>query len=150
MKHFGALLAVALFLVWFIWNLLNLHHLVKDARDGSRLGPMWWVRLGSVSLCAGFVSWVWGLLSGGLDPEDTCQFARHQTYDDAYRQAHADEPYRLFPLHNKCNAHYDLVPSWVNPVVAACAVVCLVAVAVLLWQGVTHLTRSPLRKERLD
>ncbi|MEF9906184.1 hypothetical protein [Streptomyces sp. P9-A2] len=47
---------------------------------------------------------------------------------------------RLFPLHDKCNAHYDLVPARVNPAIVNCVAFVLLATAVLLWFGVARLT----------
>ncbi|WP_326754579.1 hypothetical protein OIE73_25330 [Streptomyces hirsutus] len=47
---------------------------------------------------------------------------------------------RLFPLHNKCNAEYDLVPAWVNPAIVNRVAFVLLATAVLLWFGVRHFT----------
>jgi hypothetical protein len=104
---------------------------------------MWWTRLCSVSLFAGLASWLRGALSGGLDVGETCQFVHHERFDYAYRESHAEEPQKLFPLHNKCNAHYDLVPSWVNPAIVICTVVALAAVAVLVWFGSARLFGLP-------
>ncbi|MFI9051563.1 hypothetical protein [Streptomyces sp. NPDC053427] len=102
---------------------------------------MWWTRLCSVSLFAGLASWIRGLFSGGLDVRKACLFVHHESYDHAYRTSHVEEIGRLFPLHNKCNAGYDMVPAWVNTTVVACAVISLAALAVLLWFGATQLVR---------
>lgn len=87
-----------------------------------------------------------GKFRGGLDARKTCQFVHHEYYDRAYRDAHAVEFDRLFPLHNKCNAHFDLVPAWVNPSIMLCAALVLAAVAVPLRFGIACLT-SFSRKE---
>ena len=91
----------------------------------KRRGPFFWLLL-SVLSCAGipFV-WIWGVFSSGLDVEETCELFRGQDFDDDYRSEHLRETSRVFPLHNKCNASYDLVPIWVNP-----ALVCLTLLAV--------------------
>ncbi|MFD6325247.1 hypothetical protein ACFWOL_20775 [Streptomyces sp. NPDC058442] len=81
------------------------------------------------------------MLSGGLDVGETCGYTHHQTYDSAYLEAHPEAFNELFPLSNKCNAHYDLVPAWVNPTIANCAAFVLLATAVLLWFGTARLAR---------
>lgn len=91
---------------------------------------------------AGFsVAYVTGLFSGGLDVRETCVLRRGVVYDHAYVEAHASEFQQWFPLHSKCNAHVDLVPSWVNPtavffaLLAAIGVLCLAAAAVTALRG---------------
>ncbi|WP_199236051.1 hypothetical protein [Micromonospora sp. S4605] len=77
--------------------------------------PGWFI--GTAGLCVGAtaVTWFVGAFAGSsLDPEESCH-AAGATYDSAYRSAHWQEPSRWFPLHNRCNASYDLVPAWVNP-----------------------------------
>lgn len=46
-----------------------------------------------------------------LDKEEECTVILHQRYDAKY--AHAEE--QFFPLTQKCNASYDMVPFFVNP-----------------------------------
>ncbi|MEV5999036.1 hypothetical protein AB0M25_07035 [Streptomyces griseomycini] len=70
------------------------------------------------------VVWFWGAWSGGLDVAETCRLLHGQEFDPDYRGEHPDEPLRVFPLHNRCNASYDLVPAWINP-----ALVCLAVTA---------------------
>ncbi|MET8170712.1 hypothetical protein ABZT34_41910 [Streptomyces sp. NPDC005329] len=77
--------------------------------------PVFWLTLSALSCVGLFLTWFWGAWSGGLDVAETCALLRGQKYDDAYRAEHWREPSRFFPLHNKCNASYDLVPAWVNP-----------------------------------
>nr|WSZ96936.1 hypothetical protein OH820_15810 [Streptomyces sp. NBC_00857] len=147
MKEAGALTVALLLVVWLVWNLWNLFRIAIDLRNGSWWRPMWWTRLCSVSLFAGLASWIrGGVFGGGLDVRETCQFVHHERYDEAYWDSHAEEFQKIFPLHNKCNAHFDMVPAWVNPAIATCAIVSLAAIAVLLWFGTTHLT-SLSRKE---
>ncbi len=83
----------------------------------------------------GTAVWLSGAFSGGLDVQESCRLTHHQRYDSAYRLAHAGEFQRLFPLRNKCNASYDLVPAWVNPAVAACFVVAVLCTVMLVWLG---------------
>lgn len=96
--------------------------------------PHLWLLLSVASCVGGFVIWCWGVFSGGLDAQETCEILRGQVYDDGYREEHWREPSRVFPLHNKCNASYDLVAAWINPTLvclAVTAVGCLIAAAVL-------------------
>lgn len=146
MKQAGALVAAVILVVWLVWNLWSVFRMVTGLRDRSWRRPLWWARVCSVSLFAGLSVWTWGVFRTGLDVRETCQFVHHVHYDRAYRDAHAAEFQRFFPLHNRCNAHFDLVPAWVNPSLAVCAVISIVAIAVLVKFGITHLTRSP-RKE---
>ncbi|MFF1544289.1 hypothetical protein [Streptomyces sp. NPDC058291] len=80
-----------------------------------RGGPFHWLTLSALSCGALFVTWLWGAWSGGLDVAETCTLREGQEYDDVYRAEHWREPSQVFPLHNRCNASYDLVPAWVNP-----------------------------------
>lgn len=96
-----------------------------SAVDRNWRKPSLWVLLSVLSCACVPLVWFWGAFSGGLDVRETCELLEGQVYDDAYRAEHYREPGRLFPLHNKCNASYDLVPLWVNP-----TLVCLAIVAV--------------------
>ncbi|MCP9956614.1 hypothetical protein [Streptomyces sudanensis] len=146
MKQAGALLVAVVLVSWLVWNLWNVFRIATDFRGGSWRRPLWWARVGSIALFAGLMTWIWGKFRGGLDARKTCQFVHHEYYDRAYRDAHAVEFDRLFPLHNKCNAHFDLVPAWVNPSIMLCAALVLAAVAVPLRFGIACLT-SFSRKE---
>ncbi|MBP0461165.1 hypothetical protein [Streptomyces montanisoli] len=132
MKAAGALSTTAVLCVWLVWNLVCLYRMARGVRSGAWRRPMWWTRLCSVALFAGLASWIWGVLSEGLDTREECVLRHHQRYDDAYRAAHEQQARGLFPLHDKCNAQYDLVPAWVNPAMVSCAVVAVAAIAVLL------------------
>lgn len=140
MKAAGTLAAELLLLAWLAWNAWNLFRIPAGLSNGAWRRPMWWARLCSVTLFAGLVSWVWGIFSPGLDVEEECVLRHHQTFDDAYWDSHFREAQRFFPLHARCNAHYDLVPAWVNPTVVCCAVVSLAAAGVLLWFGAVRLS----------
>ncbi|MGW4596899.1 hypothetical protein ACWEOA_16560 [Streptomyces sp. NPDC004457] len=141
MKQLGALFTAVVLIGWSVWNLWNLYRIVTGLRDAPWRRPLWWARVCSVALFTGLVSWIWGVLRGGLDVRETCQFVHHEHYDRAYRDAHAAEFRKFFPLHDKCNAHFDLVPAWVNPSITVCAVIATTAVAVLLKSGIAHLRR---------
>lgn len=55
-----------------------------------------------------------GAAAPALDVGEQCA-AAGQIYDRTYQIEHIGESGKLFPMHNKCNAKYDLVPAWVNP-----------------------------------
>jgi hypothetical protein len=139
MKQAGAAIAAVILVVWLVWNLWNVYRLTAGLRDRSWRRPMWWTRLCSVSLFAGLASWIRGVFSAGLDLRETCQYVHDERYDAAYWESRTDEFRKLFPLHNNCNAHFDLVPGWVNPAIVVCAVISLVAAAVLIGFGIRRL-----------
>ncbi|CAL9567841.1 hypothetical protein SUDANB176_04777 [Streptomyces sp. enrichment culture] len=91
-------------------------------RGTSRRPPVFWFLSSALSCFALFVVWLWGAWSGGLDVAETCRLLHGQPFDPDYRGEHLDEPLRVFPLHNKCNASYDLVPAWINPTLVCLAV----------------------------
>jgi hypothetical protein len=97
----------------------------------TRLRPLAWFGLALLALLAfGFTAFV-GAWAGGKDIDETCA-AAGQALDQSYRAQHWQEPGQFFPMHNRCNADYDLVPGWVNPalvIFAVVAVACLVGVA---------------------
>ncbi|MFB7373173.1 hypothetical protein ACFC0D_25375 [Streptomyces sp. NPDC056222] len=95
----------------------------EASRGGVRRGPTLWLLLTAVCCCGLFLIFVMGASAGGLDVREACGLAG-QDYDEAYRAEHWQEPSRLFPLHNKCNASFDLVPAWINP-----TLVCLTVAA---------------------
>lgn len=98
----------------------------------ARLRPSAWLGLTLLALLAfGLTAFV-GMWSGGKDIDETCAVA-HQPLDHVYRAQHWQEPGRFFPMHDRCTADYDLVPGWINPGLAAFAVVavtCLVGLVV--------------------
>ncbi|MFF9123819.1 hypothetical protein ACF09J_11025 [Streptomyces sp. NPDC014889] len=87
----------------------------------------WFAGTAVLLLLGTVAAWFVGALAGtSLDPAKACH-AVGQTYDEDYRSAHLNDT-QLFPLHDPCNAGYDLVPGWVNPAVVvlpALAVACL-------------------------
>lgn len=141
MKALGLLTVVAVLGAWLVWNAWNVFRLVTGVRDSSWRGPMWWTRLCSVALFVGVAAGIRGLFATGLDTRKTCLFVHHERYDEAYRHSHAAVFSKIFPLHNMCNAHADLVPAWVNPTIAVCGVVALAAAAAPLWFVTTHVIR---------
>jgi hypothetical protein len=106
-----------------------------------RIPPLAWFIYGLLSLIALGITFFVGAFASGKDINETCAKAR-QPLDDVYRDAHWLEPGQIFPMHDKCNANYDMVPFWVNPAL----VVFVVAVAVCLIGFVVSITTRLVRK----
>ncbi|MEH0937813.1 hypothetical protein [Micromonospora psammae] len=87
--------------------------------------PGGWVRLALITASCTLLLYVYGLFSRvAYDIGETCDWLG-QHYDTGYRAEHWREPGRWFPLHNRCNAGYDLVPTYVNPSLVVLAVLTL-------------------------
>ncbi|WP_055524980.1 hypothetical protein [Streptomyces graminilatus] len=78
-----------------------------------------------------------GIFAGGQEIDETCA-SLGRPLDERYRAEHWREPGRLFPLHNKCDADYDLVPVWVNPAIIGLTLLIVVSVGVGLWRAVAR------------
>ncbi|WP_146069210.1 hypothetical protein [Arthrobacter sp. ZGTC412] len=95
-----------------------------------RIEP-WWIQLGIFSAFMVPVLLFFGILTGGLDDQETCGIRHQQHYDREYRKAHPEHAGRnIFPLSNKCNADYDMVPFWMNPAVVGFALLAVGAFTV--------------------
>ena len=91
--------------------------------DGWRT-PRWFLLAAAASAYVAAVAWLRGLAVYPVllvTLSDVCA-SNAQYLNDEYREDHHDEYVRLFPLHARCNADFDLVPSWVNPTVGLCLV----------------------------
>ncbi|MFE6161821.1 hypothetical protein ACFQ7F_23250 [Streptomyces sp. NPDC056486] len=112
---------------------------VRALRAGGRgAWPMLALATAPVSLLGLLVSYCVGAFSGALRVEKSCR-VRQEPYDAAYQAQHAAETDRWFPLHNKCNAGFDVVPGWVNPAVVIFTVLLAAAVGTVAVAAVTHL-----------
>jgi hypothetical protein len=112
------------------------------------MSPGFWLANMVVALFFAAAVWISGAFSGGFDIAETCA-ARGQTYDHGYRSQNWEEPSRYFPLHNKCNAHYDMVPFWVNPAVVLLVLLAAIFAAFSLTQALTsRLERKKREHER--
>ncbi|WP_405867600.1 hypothetical protein OG407_47975 [Streptomyces sp. NBC_01515] len=103
-------------------------------RGGEWHKPLPWLLLSLVPCCGLQATWFLGAFSGGMDVKETCELMEGQTYDPAYRDENRQESSQLFPLHDKCNASYDLVPAWINPTIVFLAVAmagCLITAVVM-------------------
>jgi hypothetical protein len=113
-------LAVPALLVLGLWS--------RPLFTGRWKTPGWFVVTAVLCFVTTVVTWIIGGLWGSsLDAEESCH-AAGATYDRSYRSTHWQEPSRWFPLHDKCNATYDLVPPWVNPalvILPLLAAICL-------------------------
>jgi hypothetical protein len=106
--------------------------LIGGAHTGIWRRPGWFGHVAWLSLLGTAVAWLCGVLfAGSLDIAESCTYQHHQQYDAAYREAHPDG--YVFPVTAKCNAGYDLVPSWVNPAIAAFFLVFVAGVAGAVW-----------------
>ncbi|MEU5896706.1 hypothetical protein [Streptomyces venezuelae] len=109
-----------------------------------RRSPLWFA-MNAVALLLGTgVTYLIGAFAGGLDTEEECHNAG-QTYDSAYRSAHFREFGRWYPLHEKCNAGYDLVPAWVNPTLIVLPVLATLCLAYSLRLALIHRRTEHLR-----
>ncbi|WP_406009223.1 hypothetical protein OG440_26215 [Streptomyces sp. NBC_00637] len=106
-----------------------------------RRSPLFWLLLSALSCAVMFFVWIWGAFSGGLDVEETCTLIEGEPYDDAYRAEHWREPSQVFPLHDKCNAAYDLVPFWVNPMLVLLAFLAVGGLIAAVWATLVRLRR---------
>jgi hypothetical protein len=78
-----------------------------------------------------FVVFFQSVFAAGKDLDESCAFAGRDL-DQNYRLSHPHEPLQLFPLANKCNALYDTVPAWTNPMLAVLAILTMSFFAVAL------------------
>ncbi|WP_046497917.1 hypothetical protein [Streptomyces odonnellii] len=107
-----------------------------------RLGPVAWLALAVVSaLLLGAARFV-GVFSSGLDIVEACD-AAGQPFDDQYWAERDRQAEQWFPVRNKCNAHYDLVPVWVNPAIVVFVLLIVVCLGAAVWSA-----RSRLRAKR--
>jgi len=105
---------------------------------GRWRSPGWFLGTAGGCVVAAVVTWFIGAFSGSsLDPEESCH-AAGVTYDEVYRSAHWREPSQWFPLHNKCNAAYDLVPAWVNPALVLLLLLAIACLGMAVWLALAN------------
>ncbi|MCC3650760.1 hypothetical protein LIX60_04555 [Streptomyces sp. S07_1.15] len=95
-----------------------------------RRNPAWLTWSAVLLLMGAGVTYLIGSLVPitSLDPEEACNKAG-QAFDWTYRRTNFEEYTQWFPLHNKCNAGYDLIPAWVNPALVALPALALLCLA---------------------
>ncbi|MEO6088565.1 MAG: hypothetical protein ABIQ18_36180 [Umezawaea sp.] len=92
------------------------------------------------SLLGAVVMYVWGLfiVFGVFDIEELCgKYNQHWEFDPNHRDS-------LFPLSVPCNASYDLIPPYLNPIFFALLASTVVFTVIAVVQGVR------LRDELID
>jgi hypothetical protein len=62
------------------------------------------------------------------DLDEVCE-AAGRFLDRNFRLMHPYDGSLRFPLHNRCDAVYDIVPAWVNPSMSALAAVLALSLA---------------------
>ncbi|MFF3732081.1 hypothetical protein ACFYXM_17590 [Streptomyces sp. NPDC002476] len=109
-------------------------------RHGAKRPPPWHKQpvalLGAALIFGSLAANVWGfgIFSGGLDVQETCELTLHTTYDQAWRDRTGVDGTSYFPLSDACNEHVGLVPSWVNPTIVALAVLAVGALVLALFR----------------
>ncbi|MGW7075486.1 hypothetical protein [Streptomyces sp. NPDC054866] len=145
---FGRLFAVvtALLLTAGLLVVIAARRGFRALRAGRGAWPMVALATAPVSFLGLLISYCVGAFAGALRVDKSCRL-HQEPYDTVYRAQHAEETDRWFPLHNKCNAGFDLVPGWVNPAVVIFAVLLVagigtVAVATVARLITTRTTRT--------
>ena len=112
-------------LVLWLWG--------RSLFSGRWRTPGWFIGTAALCVTAAAVTWFVGAFAGAsLDPVEACH-AAGTTYDAAYHSVHFRESSRWFPLHDKCNANYDLVPAWVNPTLVLLLLLTTTCLGAAIW-----------------
>lgn len=114
-----------------------------------RLPPLGWLFLSLLSSLALGVTFFVGIFASGKDTDETCAKAG-QILDQSYRQQNWQEPSQIFPLHNKCNANYDMVPIWVNPALIIFAALALTFLIAAAAPALARINNQPKGSSRHD
>jgi hypothetical protein len=96
-----------------------------------------WLGLSFLSFLAIGVTYFIGIFAPGKDIDETCASAG-QVLDENYRAQNWQEPSRFFPLHDKCNAGYDMIPAWVNPALVIFSVLTVAFICAMVASEVKH------------
>src|SRR4051794_10039394 len=91
-----------------------------------------WIEAAAYALLAAFLLYVWGAEHMfAWDIRETCELNHNQHVDPAY--AYSGD--HFWPLSQKCNAMFDMVPAYVNPGVAVLTLASPVCLAIALVRG---------------
>ncbi|MFI5928893.1 hypothetical protein ACIA3K_23385 [Micromonospora sp. NPDC051543] len=82
-----------------------------------------------------------------MSSEESCRQAG-VSYDSAYRAVHWRESSRWFPLRDRCNATYDLVPVWVNPALVLLSLLAVSCIGAAVWLAVVRHRTTTSRRRR--
>ncbi|MGW5561523.1 hypothetical protein ACWER9_30435 [Micromonospora sp. NPDC003944] len=137
----GFCLAVPMFVLW-LW--------IRPLLTGRWKTPGWFLATAGLAIVATAVTWFLGAFAGPfMSSEESCRQAG-VSYDRDYRAVHWRESSRWFPLHDRCNATYDLVPAWVNPALVLLSLLAVLCIGVAVWLAVVryHTRRSAARAGR--
>ncbi|WP_199931150.1 hypothetical protein [Streptomyces sp. CB02923] len=92
-----------------------------------------WIEGAFYALLGTLITYAWGLFSGfPWDIEETCRLDHQQHWDRGFAGSAG-----YFPLSNKCNAAFDLVPGYLNPLLAtgvSVMVICIGMAAYRAWK----------------
>ncbi|WP_157851536.1 hypothetical protein [Streptomyces monomycini] len=126
MATIAALIAVplmALIAVMWVFRLLM--------RSWVSLQVSRWIEGAFYSLLATLVVYAWGLFTGfPWDIEEACKLDHQQHWD---RNLAGSASY--FPLSNKCNSTFDLVPGYVNPLVISGISIVAICIGTAAYQA---------------
>ncbi|MDN5667465.1 MAG: hypothetical protein L0G87_03610 [Renibacterium salmoninarum] len=128
-----AAFVVGPYCVYRIWKAGEPASVVRRVgyNGARRLHPLGWLAAAPVSFAAFSVTFLIGVFSPGLRVHKTCM-QNGQIFDREYRSKNWEEASRFFPLSNRCNADYDLVPPWINPALLIFAAMTLAFLALAI------------------
>ncbi|MFD2079271.1 hypothetical protein SAMN05421678_102541 [Actinopolymorpha cephalotaxi] len=113
---------------------IGLVHWIATLASGRwRTSPGWFAGTSALLLPAAGLTYLFGAFAGGFDEAEACALSGH-AYDADYVLTHRSD---LFPMTHPCDAQYDLVGAWVNPVLALVVLVmagCLGIAVVLAFR----------------
>ncbi|MEU7260925.1 hypothetical protein AB0B21_34740 [Streptomyces rimosus] len=90
-----------------------------------------WIEGAFYAFLGTLITYGWGLFAGfPWDIEESCKLNHQQHWDRDFAGSAS-----YFPLSNKCNATFDLVPSYVNPLVIAGVSVMAICIGVAAYQA---------------
>jgi hypothetical protein len=114
--------------------------LTRGVRQGEWNQPAWFFIL----LCTGsylcIVFWVYGASLPGLDPGEAC--ANAGSWNEEYLRQNRREMSQIFPLSVPCSATFNLVPWWLNPLLAILTALAVIGLVGTVFTVTTRLAAS--------
>ncbi|POX38017.1 hypothetical protein C3486_25255 [Streptomyces sp. Ru73] len=101
----------------------------RTARNWTVASAVLFVLALGFALRGGWAMFAW-------DIGETCHHQHGQDWDPEFSRE------SVFPMSRPCNAHYDLVPSYVNPAIAVCAAGAAVSAAMAVGAAVRESRRQ--------
>jgi hypothetical protein len=107
-------------------------------KQGSWNRPSWFLALLCIAfyLCLAF--WLYGVWIPGLDAGEACG----GSWDQEYWLEHSGEVEQIFPLSVPCSATVNLIPGWLNPVLALLAALAAIGLIGTVVTATTRLLAS--------